>query len=92
MINLTQRSYNEINLEVANRVAKFRKRKKITQKELAKRAGVSFGSVKRFEQTGEISLQFLTKIAIALDAEEEIDRLFSNMPFSSIEEVVDEQG
>ena len=69
----------------------MRKRKKITQKQLAARSGVSLGSLKRFEQSGEISLQSLTKIAIALDVENELEDLFDNVPFASIEEVINEQ-
>ncbi len=69
----------------------MRKRKKITQKQLAVRSGVSLGSLKRFEQSGEISLQSLTKIAIALDVENELEDLFNNVPFASIEEVINEQ-
>lgn len=88
MINLTQRTYNEINIEIAKRVVSLRKRKKISQVELAKKSGVSFGSVKRFEQTGEISLSSLTKIAIALDAENGLDNLFADVEFSSIEEII----
>ena len=65
--------------------------KKITQKQLAARSGVSLGSLKRFEQSGEISLQSLTKIAIALDVENELEDLFNNVPFASIEEVINEQ-
>lgn len=92
MINLTQKTYNEINKELADRVAGLRKRKKLSQQELAGKAGVSFGSVKRFEQTGEISLKSLTKIAIALDVETELMELFCRVPFSSIEEVINGQG
>ena len=55
MINLYQKTWKEINNEVASNVQKLRKRKKISQKELAERSGVSLGSLKRFEQTGEIS-------------------------------------
>ena len=69
----------------------IRDRKKITQKQLAARSGVSLGSLKRFEQSGEISLQSLTKIAIALDVENELEDLFNNVPFASIEEVINEQ-
>ena len=69
----------------------MRQRKKITQKQLAARSGVSLGSLKRFEQSGEISLQSLTKIAIALDVENELEDLFNNVPFASIEEVINEQ-
>ena len=91
MINLYQKTWTEINNNIAQKIVRLRKRKKITQKQLAARSGVSLGSLKRFEQSGEISLQSLTKIAIALDVENELEDLFSNVPFASIEEVINEQ-
>lgn len=91
MINLYQKTWTEINNDIAQKIVRLRKRKKITQKQLAARSGVSLGSLKRFEQSGEISLQYLTKIAIALDVENELEDLFNNVPFASIEEVINEQ-
>ena len=91
MINLYQKTWNEIDVEIANRMTQLRKRKKISQKELAVRSGVSYGSLKRFEQTGEISLQSFTKLAIALEVEGELEALFSEVPFGSIEEVINGQ-
>lgn len=91
MISLYQKTWTEINNEIAQKIVRLRKRKKITQKQLAVRSGVSLGSLKRFEQSGEISLQSLTKIAIALDVENELEDLFNNVPFASIEEVINEQ-
>ena len=91
MINLYQKTWTEINNAIAQKIVRLRKRKKITQKQLAARSGVSLGSLKRFEQSGEISLQSLTKIAIALDVENELEDLFNNVPFASIEEVINEQ-
>lgn len=91
MINLYQKTWTEINNDIAQKIVRLRKRKKITQKHLAARSGVSLGSLKRFEQSGEISLQSLTKIAIALDVENELEDLFNNVPFASIEEVINEQ-
>ena len=91
MINLYQKTWTEINNDIAQKIVRLRKRKKITQKQLAVRSGVSLGSLKRFEQSGEISLQSLTKIAIALDVENELEDLFNNVPFASIEEVISEQ-
>lgn len=92
MINLYQKTWSEINIEIAHKIIRLRKRKKISQKELAVKSGVSLGSIKRFEQCGQISLQSLTKIAIALDVEGELDNLFNNVPFASIEEVINEQN
>ena len=91
MINLYQKTWNEINNDIANRMVRLRKRKKITQKGLAAKSGVSLGSIKRFEQIGEISLQSLTKLAIALEVEGGLDTLFDSVPFQSIEEVINEQ-
>ena len=91
MINLYQKTWIEINNDIAQKIVRLRKRKKITQKQLAARSGVSLGSLKRFEQSGEISLQSLTKIAIALDVENELEDLFNNVPFASIDEVINEQ-
>ena len=91
MISLYQKTWTEINNDIAQKIVRLRKRKKITQKQLAVRSGVSLGSLKRFEQSGEISLQSLTKIDIALDVENELEDLFNNVPFASIEEVINEQ-
>ena len=91
MINLYQKTWTEINNDIAQKIVRLRKRKKLNQKKLAARSGVSLGSLKRFEQSGEISLQSLTKIAIALDVENELEDLFNNVPFASIEEVINEQ-
>lgn len=91
MISLYQKTWIEINTEIADRIVRLRKRKKISQKELAVRSGVSLGSLKRFEQTGEISLKSLTMLAIALGVEGELDTLFSEVPFESIEEIINGQ-
>ncbi len=85
MINLFQQTPGEINKGIAERLVKIRKRRRISQKDLSVKSGVSLGSLKRFEQTGDISLVSLTKLAIALDLENELESLFSNMPLLSIE-------
>ena len=91
MINLYQKTWTEINNDIAQKIVRLRKRKKITQKQLAARSGVSLGSLKRFEQSGEISLQSLTKIAIALDVENELEDLNNNLPIANIQKVINEQ-
>ena len=57
----------ELDLKLAQRIRNIRKRRSISQEKLASMSGVSYGSVKRFESTGQISLLSLTKIAMALD-------------------------
>lgn len=85
---LNQKTPGEIDTMIAERIRQIRKRRKISQKRLSEKSGVSLGSVKRFEQSGEISLRSLTKIAIALEIENELEQLFSEVPFLSIEEII----
>lgn len=86
--NFYHRTPEEIENLIASRVKSIRRRRKISQKRLAEKSGVSLGSVKRFEQCGEISLISLTKIAIALEIEQELEHLFEEVPFLSIEEII----
>lgn len=81
----------EINLQLARRISRIRKRRVISQEQMSELCGVSYGSIKRFERTGQISLLSLTKIASALDCADEIRHLFENVPYGSIEEVIHER-
>lgn len=80
----------ELDMALAKRVRNIRKRRKISQEKLSKLSGVSFGSIKRFESTGQISLLSLTKLAMALGLADELRALFSQVPYMSIEEVLNE--
>ena len=51
----------ELDQKLAQRVRKIRKRRSITQEKLASISGVSYGSIKRFETTGQISLLSLNE-------------------------------
>ncbi len=44
----------ELDMKLAQRVRNIRRRRKISQEELSRMSGVSYGSVKRFEATGKI--------------------------------------
>ena len=80
----------EMDQQLADRIRNIRKRRSISQEKLSRMSGVSFGSVKRFEATGKISLLSLTKIAIALDCADEIRNMFQDVPYKNIEEVIRE--
>ena len=75
-------------LEIAEREKALRKKKKLSRKELAERSNVSYGSLKRFEETGNISLRSLVKLAIVLDCSAELDKLFAMPRPTSIEEII----
>jgi hypothetical protein len=55
---------------------------------MAARSGVSLGSIKRFEGTGEISLTSLLRIAAVLRYETDFDRLFERKNYQSLDEVI----
>ncbi len=58
---------SDILASTAQHVATLRKQQRWTQQDLAIKSGVSFGSIKRFERSGQISFASLLKIAEALN-------------------------
>lgn len=80
----------ELDLKLAERMRNIRKRRGISQKKLSDLSGVSLGSIKRFESTGQISLQSLTKLAMELELADELRNLFTQVPYKNIEEVIHE--
>lgn len=80
----------ELDQKLAQRVQNIRKRRSISQEKLASMSGVSYGSIKRFETSGQISLISLTKIAMALDIADDIRNLFATVPYRDIREVINE--
>lgn len=81
----------EINTALALRVRQIRKRRGISQQQLSEDSGVSYGSLKRFESTGQISLLSLTRLAMALNCADEIRNLFADIPYLTMEEVLRER-
>ena len=81
----------ELDQNLALRVRNIRKRRSISQEKLASISGVSYGSIKRFEATGQISLISLTKFAMALDMADELRNLFTQVPYKDIREVINER-
>lgn len=73
-----------------NLVERFKKRRKelcISQKDLAIKSGVSYASIRRFEETSEISLSSLIKLANAIDCLNDFEALFKNAKISSLKEL-----
>ena len=81
----------ELDQKLAQRIRNIRRRRSISQEKLAEMSGVSYGSIKRFEASGQISLISLTKIAIALDLADELRNLFTQAPYKDIQEVINER-
>ena len=81
----------ELDQKLVQRIRNIRRRRSISQEKLAEMSGVSYGSIKRFETSGQISLISLTKIAIALDLADELRNLFTQAPYKDIQEVINER-
>ena len=71
---------------IVDRVKLRRKELKLTQKEFAKRSGVSYGFIRRFENSGEISLTSLLKIANAINCLEDFKELFKYQQITSLKD------
>jgi transcriptional regulator with XRE-family HTH domain len=77
----------ETKLAVAKRLRERRKEHHWSMAELARRSEVSYASVKRFEEKGEIAFSSLIRLAFILDALPDFDSLFSQPHYTSIEEI-----
>lgn len=82
---------SDISRRLADKIKAIRKRKKITQKQLAARSNVSYASLRKFEETGMISLESFIKLTMELGVVSEINALFSHPVYNSIEEVLNDR-
>ena len=79
---------NEILAEIARRAHDARISVGLRQKDLAEKAGVSLGTLRRFERSGDVGMETVVKVAIALDKEREFLVLFPPSDPRSLDEVL----
>ena len=77
----------EVQELLAKRLRTLRLQSKYKQSTLASRAGVSVGSLKRFESTGEISLKNLLRLSQVLGRMSEFVNLLTSSQASSLSEL-----
>ena len=87
-INYLWDTPTDVAMRLASRLKSIRKRKKITQNELAGRSNVSYATLRKFEKTGQISLESFIKLAMELGVIQELNSLFTEPVYTSIEEVI----
>jgi predicted transcriptional regulator len=75
----------EVRKTLAERHRTLRKQLKFSQEEMAGRSGVSLGSLKRFENTGKISLDSFLKLMHLLGRLSEMDNVL--LPKENIGEI-----
>lgn len=85
----------EMAKEIAKKAQDKRLKLNLSQQTLSEKSGVSYGTLKKFEQKGQISLESLLKIALALGEMDTFENLFSKrddtLP-SSLDELLDEHS
>ena len=83
----------EVQKELALRAKTLRLDMNLTQAGLAARVGISVGTLKRFEKSGEIQFNHLLRIALVLDRLPEFDNLLrlQATPQSLFEEKIAEK-
>ena len=84
---LTLLGPGEMGASLADRAKALRLLKGWTRETLARRAGVSASSLKRFETTGKASLALVLKISHALARLDEFGKILQPPPAGSIEEL-----
>lgn len=75
----------DVSKALSERHRALRKHLKMSQEEMAERSGVSLGTLKRFENTGKISLDSLLKLMHLLGRLDEFDKLL--LPKENLEDV-----
>lgn len=78
----------EIEAEFAQRIRLARVSRNMTQPDLAERVGVSVGTIRNLERSGDCAFSTIIKVALALRLEKGLDDLFK-VGVQSIEELID---
>jgi transcriptional regulator with XRE-family HTH domain len=90
MLSLNIQTPNQIMFQLKENFKAKRLSFNLTQEGLANKSGVSLGSLKRFETTGQISLESLLALANVLDCLDDFLFIANQKPkeFSSMEQLL----
>ena len=73
---------------VASRVKQRRLALRLTQVELAQKAGLSLATYRLFEQRGQIAFSGLLQIAFALDCMSDFNTLFASQSWATMDDML----
>ncbi len=82
----------DVQKHLASQLRTARLEENLTQVGLAKRAGVSLGSLKRFEQTGEISLRGFISLAYALRLESGLMDVLEPQKLQTLDKILEHEN
>lgn len=92
MISINMIVPQEMQKVIAQQARDRRLELNLSQKTLSEKSGVSYGSLKKFEQTGQISLESLLKLAVVLGSMDNFKGLFVPAPATgalSLDELIE---
>lgn len=78
MISINMTTPQEMQKAIAQQLRRLRLKMNLSQQTLSEKSGVSYGSLKKFEQTGKISLESLLKLALILGCMDDFRALFAS--------------
>ncbi|WP_026253967.1 helix-turn-helix domain-containing protein [Legionella shakespearei] len=76
MMSFFMQTPQEMLKKIAEKARTKRLSLDLSQQTLSKKSGVSYSVIKKFEQTGKISLESLLKLALTLDSLIDFDAVF----------------
>ena len=90
MLNININTPSNIIIQLKNNFKQRRLQFNLTQQGLSKRSGVSLGSLKRFESSGQISLESLLKVALVLECLDDFATITKQkeLPINSIDDIL----
>ena len=74
---------------LASRVKNCRLAQRLTQEGLASRSAVPFGTLKKFERTGQIAFVSFIRLVTTLGDEAALENLLLEQKFETLDEVLD---
>ena len=77
MISINMTTPQEVQKKIALAARAKRLELNLSQQTLSSMSGVSYGVLKKFERTGQISLESLLKLALALGAMDDFNAIFA---------------
>ena len=88
ILSLISKTPESVLKSVADNARRRRLERNWTQLLLASKADMPLATYRRFENTGEVSLRGLVRIAFALGMEDDFRELFSKQSYQSIDELL----
>ena len=76
MVSIILSTPHDVLIQIAERARLKRLELNLSQITLSAKSGVSYGVIKKFERTGQISLESLLKLALALGSLQDFNSLF----------------